>query len=992
MQRTAIILACFFICTNCFAQQYPFVHYTPKDGLVNSRVKKAYQDSKGRIYFLTWSGLSVFDGARFKNYTTQNGLASNILNDILEIGDDSLLIATNTRTLNALVKGKMIVVPTSGDPCPLINQFYRHDDGKIYLASDDGLFSLHNNKITTLNISILTAASSEAPNLGNISGYGNYLLLTTNEMKGYTGLFLYDIISNRICDTIRNPTTFILGKNNVNWIWISTNHKLFIVDSAVFAKGKISLISPPGNFKIMENLSLGAIAFDRESVWFVGRDENFINKDIRRIDKSGSIFSIPLQEQASSQGIRNILVDREKTIWVSTDGEGMFKIVNSPLLIFKKPFNSQRQIDKAFYSNNVTWFANYGFDDKSNKLFRRSASGVEVFDCNLGNAPIIFYADNNRLLAYDFEHIYTAGIKPLNNIIDFREIISLTGEDNFAKQLMTAGNAIIASQRSGLGIWKNNELVFHVPIPRNDNIEGISFDKKNLLWVLRRHGGINVFKIHPDDNSSYLEPAFTFAKEQLSGSPRCFIIDKTGTIWIGTRESGLVGYKQVGARLNKQYHFYTGNGLTDDFVTSIACDSLNNIIVGTQTGLDRIIYDSGIYHRVENLSKSRNFFDYINQTWTDSSHAYALTKSGVFLQVSYPSKENNIVPPQLLLEEIKVNAQAVLTGKIKFRYKENNISFFAAAPSFIDEKQVVYTYLLDGSGNDRWSDTATANSVINLTNLSAGKYNLKLKAFFPSNIYSPSELSYSFTIMPPWWQTWWFRSIVALLIVSILIIAFRFYYRRKLERRMVILEKRQAIEKERTRIATDMHDDLGAGLSRIKFLSETIGMKRQQQQPIEADVNKIREYSHEMIDKMGEIVWALNEKNDTLSDLLSYTRAYAVEYLSHHGIECLVESPHNFPSEFVSGEFRRNVFLTIKEALHNVVKHSRATAVTLAININHHLSISLQDNGTGFDRNSIRSFSNGISNMHIRIKEIGGKFEIVNKNGTLIKLSIPLNT
>src|SRR6185436_4142499 len=105
------------------------------------------------------------------------------------------------------------------------------------------------------------------------------------------------------------------------------------------------------------------------------------------------------------------------------------------------------------------------------------------------------------------------------------------------------------------------------------------------------------------------------------------------------------------------------------------------------------------------------------------------------------------------------------------------------------------------------------------------------------------------------------------------------------------LQRKMAIEKERTRIATDMHDDLGAGLSRIKFLSETIGMKKQQQLPVEEDINNIREYSHEMIGKMGEIVWALNEKNDSLSDLLSYTRAYAVEYLSQNGIKCTVETP-----------------------------------------------------------------------------------------------------
>ena len=207
---------------------------------------------------------------------------------------------------------------------------------------------------------------------------------------------------------------------------------------------------------------------------------------------------------------------------------------------------------------------------------------------------------------------------------------------------------------------------------------------------------------------------------------------------------------------------------------------------------------------------------------------------------------------------------------------------------------------------------------------------------------------------------------------------------------MAVLERQQAIEKERTRIATDMHDDLGAGLSRIKFLSETISIKKQQQQPFEEDITKIREYSHEMIDKMGEIVWALNEKNDTLSDLLSYTRVYASEYLSQNGIACIVEAPDQFPSTFVSGEFRRNVFLTIKEALHNVVKHSLATEVNLTMSANHQLVIRLQDNGIGYDKNNVRLFSNGLTNMKTRVKEIGGKIEIINKSGTIINLSIPL--
>jgi len=187
-----------------------------------------------------------------------------------------------------------------------------------------------------------------------------------------------------------------------------------------------------------------------------------------------------------------------------------------------------------------------------------------------------------------------------------------------------------------------------------------------------------------------------------------------------------------------------------------------------------------------------------------------------------------------------------------------------------------------------------------------------------------------------------------------------------------------------------MHDDLGAGLSKIKFLSETISLKKQQQEPIEEDINKIRTYSHEMIDKMGEIVWALNEKNDTLSDLLSYIRAYAVEYLSQSNIICRVEFPESFPAVFVSGEFRRNVFLTVKEALHNIVKHACATKVIFSISIGQELSIRLQDNGIGFDINNIRSFSNGLANMRSRVGEIGGHFEIIQKEGTLVNMTIPL--
>jgi signal transduction histidine kinase len=146
-----------------------------------------------------------------------------------------------------------------------------------------------------------------------------------------------------------------------------------------------------------------------------------------------------------------------------------------------------------------------------------------------------------------------------------------------------------------------------------------------------------------------------------------------------------------------------------------------------------------------------------------------------------------------------------------------------------------------------------------------------------------------------------------------------------------------------------------------------------------------------MIDKMGEIVWALNEKNDTLSDLLSYTRSYAVAYLEQNGLACHFEEPDEIPQDYVSSEFRRNIYLTVKESLHNIVKHAQATEVLINVDISNRLAIQIKDNGVGFDSTKEKSFGNGLVSMNARIRELKGRFEVINNNGTEINILVPLN-
>jgi signal transduction histidine kinase len=338
------------------------------------------------------------------------------------------------------------------------------------------------------------------------------------------------------------------------------------------------------------------------------------------------------------------------------------------------------------------------------------------------------------------------------------------------------------------------------------------------------------------------------------------------------------------------------------------------------------------------------------------------------------------------LDTANTNPDEIKT--IKLGAKQNTFSFEFSPVSFYHNDKNTFEYKLYDY-DENWIKSG-ASRYTRYSNMPPGKYAFMLTVRDNQGKISPYNKILEIEIAKSFWQTNFFKASIIVLIFFAGWLFLKWYSNAKMKKQKRELEKLRAIEKERTRIATDMHDDLGAGLSRIKFLSETIEIKKQSQQPFDEDINKIRAYSHEMIDKMGEIVWALNEKNDSLSDLLSYTRVYAMEYLSQNGIQCTVKAPEHLPGGFVSGEFRRNAYLTVKEALHNVVKHSHASAVNISIHTGEKLQILIQDNGIGFDKKNIRPFSNGLANMEKRVREIGGELIISNKRGTTVKIIIPL--
>lgn len=210
--------------------------------------------------------------------------------------------------------------------------------------------------------------------------------------------------------------------------------------------------------------------------------------------------------------------------------------------------------------------------------------------------------------------------------------------------------------------------------------------------------------------------------------------------------------------------------------------------------------------------------------------------------------------------------------------------------------------------------------------------------------------------------------------------------RKEFEKQLAVVEAKQ---EERNRISTDMHDELGSGVTAIRLMSEIVKTKMRDNTLPEID--KISNNANDLLSKMNTIIWTMSSSNDKLDNMIAYTRSYALEFFESTNIDCHFESAENIPAIEMSGEKRRNVFLCVKESLNNIVKHSKASDVWIkVIVLSGTLEIHIHDNGVGINLQKLREFGNGLNNMKKRIESIEGNFAIVNKEGTTTTLTVPL--
>jgi len=335
----------------------------------------------------------------------------------------------------------------------------------------------------------------------------------------------------------------------------------------------------------------------------------------------------------------------------------------------------------------------------------------------------------------------------------------------------------------------------------------------------------------------------------------------------------------------------------------------------------------------------------------------------------------------------------------KLPYHRNTISFEFHAIDYSDPAATHVRYKLLGV-DDEYVESRSSQGFARYAHLQPGDYTLLLLGRNADGVWNQTPREIFINIKPPFWLTWWFIALSSLTVISLMYWMVRSYYRRKLEKKnqllreqSLIIKNQQAIEHERTRIASEMHDDLGSGLTTIRYLSDKALMQAKDPEEVE-QIQRIADHSNTLVRNMSEIIWAMNSRFDDAENLAGYLRRYASEYLEERMIPFSFDIVDEQLTDVnVRGEVRRNLFLVFKEVLHNTVKYSAAAEVIIQLRIEDQVSIKVSEiGGKGFEPTASEEKGNGLYNIRKRMKAIHGHISFEKTPDAMhIIFSAPIN-
>ncbi len=463
-------------------------------------------------------------------------------------------------------------------------------------------------------------------------------------------------------------------------------------------------------------------------------------------------------------------------------------------------------------------------------------------------------------------------------------------------------------------------------------------------------------------------------------SIRAFREDSFGTMWLASWGDGIYCLDSLDHVIR---HLSESDGLPSNFVKSLEFDRHATLWIGTERGLVHYDPSAGTFKTFTQLDGLPSNFFYSGASHVCADGTLIFGTNNGMVAFNPDSLPQNTTVPQVTITGFRIFDRPVPHklwasegNGFTLRYDQNFFAFEYGAMDFTTPQRNHYAYMLLGFDRD-WIQAGTRRYA-SYTHLDPGTYTFRVMASNSDGIWNTAGASMTIVVTPPFWSAWWFRACI----VAVLLSAGYGFYRVRLARVL-------AIERLRSRIARDLHDDIGTNLSAMVLASQLAGRQELPSQGREFFAS-IRSLALETQEQMRTIVWMLNPRNDSSAMLVSRMKDEAARVLN--------AVPHTFTAP-VAGlpapldlETKRHLFLIYKEGLNNIARHSSASTADIALLCHEKvLELRVSDNGRGFDVGS-RSNGNGIDNMKARAQQIGATLIIESAlgNGTRLDVKIPL--
>lgn len=575
----------------------------------------------------------------------------------------------------------------------------------------------------------------------------------------------------------------------------------------------------------------------------------------------------------------------------------------------------------------------------------------------------------------------------------------------------------------GLLRWASNKLerFAHLGGAMAGDVRALAAGRDGELWIGTQGKGLG----------RYLDGKFTTLRHTngLPSLPRDYVLslyqEEDRTLWIGLLDVGLCRYRD--GRFDV---ITTQQGLPNHVIGHIADDGLGNLWLNTQRGIVRVTktelqacaddpnrkLSPLVLGTGDGLMKSAGSSGFTpagfrapdGRLWLPTAHGIAVANPRAV--------RTNAVPPFVWVEEILVDktvtgmAVTPPTGhegsppdsprkSLELKPGRHLLEIVFTGISFTAPEGVRFKIRLEGLDRD-WTDYGTRRRVT-YPFLPPGQYTFRVNACNSDGLWSETGDAVAINVLPHFWQTWWFKT--ALAAAALLLVGAGFFLesRRRLRTKLERIARERELERERARIAQDIHDDLGASLTRIGMLSESATEDLPDPPRAARSLAQIYATARDLTRAMDEIVWAVNPRHDTLDSLTNYITRFAHDFLSAAHIRCRLDAPMAFPDLTVRSEVRHNLFLAFKETLNNAVKHSGAKEVRVTLGlVPGGFSLTVADLGCGFDLDqSPRRTTHGrlvsgygIPGVRTRLEQIGGRVTITSRlqEGTRVELFVPL--